>query len=109
MMKTFFFQDEISWQSAGDRIKRQILGYDDHVMLVKVEFQVDAVGSEHSHPHTQSTYVAKGVFEFTVDGVTKVVKEGDGVYIASNVVHGVKCIEPGILIDAFNPMRKDFI
>ncbi|MFA5650678.1 MAG: cupin domain-containing protein [Proteiniphilum sp.] len=105
----FLFQDQISWDPAGDGIRRQILGYDAQVMLVKVEFRKDAIGSEHSHPHRQSTYVASGVFEFIVDGVTKIVKEGDGVYIAPNVAHGVKCIEAGVLIDAFNPAREDFI
>ncbi|MDD4439220.1 MAG: cupin domain-containing protein, partial [Tissierellia bacterium] len=33
----------------------------------------------------------------------------DGLYIAPNVLHGTKCIEPGILIDCFSPMREDFI
>lgn len=105
----FLFQDQIPWQPAGDGVRRQILGYNDQVMLVKVEFEKGAIGSDHSHYHTQSTYVASGVFEFTVNGVTKKVKEGDSVYIAPNIVHGVKCIESGILIDAFSPAREDFI
>lgn len=105
----FLFQDQISWHPAGDGIRRQILGYDDQVMLVKVAFQKDAVGSEHYHPHRQSTYVASGVFEFTINGETKIVKKGDGVLIPPNVVHGTKCIEEGVLIDAFSPVREDFI
>ena len=105
----FIFQDQIPWQPAGDGVRRQILGYNDQFMLVKVEFEKGAIGSDHSHYHTQSTYVASGVFEFTVNGVTKKVKEGDSVYIAPNIVHGVKCIESGILIDAFSPAREDFI
>ncbi len=64
---------------------------------------------EHSHPHRQSTYVASGVFEFTINGDIKIIKEGDGVFIPPNVVHGTKCIEAGVLIDAFSPVREDFI
>ena len=105
----FLFKDEISWYPAGEGIRRQIMGFDTQIMLVKVEFQKGAIGSEHSHSHCQSTYVASGVFEFTVDGITKKVKEGDGIYIPPNVVHSTKCIEPGMLIDAFSPMREDFI
>src|SRR5690554_3497937 len=105
----FFFQDQICWQPAGEGIKRQILGHDDQIMLVKVEFQAGAIGHEHSHYHRQNTYVSSGVFEFTVDGITKEVKEGDGVYVAPNVIHEMKCIEPGVLIDTFSPAREDFI
>lgn len=107
--ENFLFQDEIIWQSAGEGMKRQIMGYDGQIMLVKVEFQKGAIGYEHSHYHSQSTYVVSGVFEFVVDGIKKLVKGGDGIYIAPNVLHGAKCVEPGILIDVFSPMREDFI
>lgn len=105
----FLCKDEIPWSPAGTGVRRQILGFDAQIMLVKVEFEKGAIGSEHSHYHSQSTYVESGVFEFTVDGIMKKVKEGDGIYIPPNVVHSTKCIEPGILIDAFSPMREDFI
>ncbi|HBT85201.1 MAG: cupin domain-containing protein [Fermentimonas sp.] len=107
--EVFLYKNEIEWEPAGEGVRRQIMGYDKQIMLVKVEFQKGAIGSAHSHPHTQSTYVVSGVFEFTINGVTKTVSEGDGLYIAPDVVHGTKCIEPGILIDAFSPMREDFI
>jgi len=29
--------------------------------------------------------------------------------VHSNLVHGVVCLEKGVLIDVFNPMREDFI
>lgn len=53
--------------------------------------------------------MASGKFEFTVDGETRVVEAGDGIYIAPDVEHGCKCLEAGILIDCFSPMRADFI
>lgn len=37
-------------------------------MLVKVKFEQGAVGTPHTHYHTQTTYVASGKFEFTVNG-----------------------------------------
>lgn len=90
-------------------MQRQVMGYDEQIMLVKVKFQEGAVGAMHSHSHSQTTYVASGIFEFTVDGEIKVVKEGDGIYISPNLPHGTKCIEAGVLIDVFSPMREDFI
>ena len=59
------------WESAGEGIVRQIMGYNDNLMMVKVKFETGAIGTPHTHPHTQTTYVASGVFEFTTDGETE--------------------------------------
>ena len=106
----FVYENETQWEPAGENIVRQIMGYNDDVMLVKVKFEKEgAVGTPHTHPHTQSTYVASGKFEFTVGEEKKIVSAGDGLYVAPDVVHGCVCIEPGILIDCFSPMRADFL
>jgi quercetin dioxygenase-like cupin family protein len=34
---------------------------------------------------------------------------GDAFYIPPNVIHGAVCLEAGVLIDVFSPMREDFI
>ena len=81
------------------------MGYDGQVMLVKVKFEQGAVGTPHTHYHTQTTYVASGKFEFTVNGEKQIVETGDGVYIEPDAV----CLEAGILIDCFSPMRADFL
>ena len=106
----FLFENDVQWEPAGENIVRQIMGYNDDVMLVKVKFEkVGAVGTPHAHPHTQTTYVASGRFEFTVGDETKIVSAGDGLYMEPDVLHGCVCIEPGILIDCFAPMRADFL
>ena len=62
----FILENEKAWEPAGEGVVRQILGYDGQVMLVKVKFEQGAVGTPHTHYHTQTTYVASGKFEFTV-------------------------------------------
>ena len=106
---TFLYNDKVEWEPAGEGITRQIMGYDNQIMLVKVKFEKGAIGAEHSHPHTQTTYVDSGVFEFTIDGKKEIVRSGDGLYVAPDLLHGAVCLEPGILIDVFSPMREDFI
>ena len=64
---TYQIAADIQWEYAGDGIVRQIMGYDEHLMMVKVKFNQGAVGTLHQHPHTQSTYVASGCFEVTID------------------------------------------
>ena len=105
----FQFEAEMLWESAGEGIVRQIMGYNDNLMMVKVKFETGAIGTPHTHPHTQTTYVASGVFEFTTDGETKIVRPGDGVYMKQGILHGCICLEAGVLIDTFSPMREDFL
>jgi len=107
--ESFLFEKEIIWQPAGDGVVRQIMGYDGQLMLVKVKFEKGAVGNDHVHYHSQSTCVASGKFEFHIGEETKIVEAGDGLYISPDVLHGCTCLEAGILIDAFSPMRADFI
>ena len=107
--EVFLYENQKEWEPAGEGVVRQIMGYDGQIMLVKVKFEKGAVGTPHSHYHTQNTYVASGKFEFTVNGVKKIVSAGDGIYIEPDVVHGCTCLEAGMLIDCFSPMRADFL
>jgi len=107
--KNFILNSEKEWIPVAEGVSRQILGYNENIMTVKVKFEIGSVGSIHCHLHDQTTYVASGVFEFLVGEETKIVKAGDGLFIESNVEHGVACIESGILIDSFSPFREDFL
>ncbi|SEQ27744.1 cupin domain-containing protein [Neolewinella agarilytica] len=107
--KEFIFGNEIPWEEVGPGLKRQIMGYDDKIMLVKVDFQVGAVGQLHEHYHSQVTYVESGAFEMTIGDEVKVIRGGDSYYIPPHVMHGCVCIEAGVLIDVFSPHREDFM
>ncbi len=97
------------WEKVEAGIQRKILGYDEKLMLVQVHFEKGGMGAVHEHLHSQSTLVASGVFEITINGVTQKLSQGDSFYVAPNTLHGAVCLEEGELIDAFSPMREDFI
>jgi len=105
------FQDgqEVPWEQAGEGVQRQILGFDDQLMIVKVKFESGAIGPMHSHHHSQATYVESGVFSMTIGDEVKEIRTGDGYYVPPHVVHGITCLEPGVLIDVFSPVRADFL
>lgn len=105
----FVFGDKTDWEVTGPGVKRQILAYDDQIMVVKVCFEAGSEGYVHAHPHRQCTYVVDGVFEFQVGEKKNTVRAGDSLYMQPDVPHGVICIEAGTLIDTFNPVRKDFL
>lgn len=111
LVKSQNFQqgNDIPWEYASPGIQRQIYGYDNRVMLVKVKFEKGAVGAVHEHPHTQVSYVESGVFELTIDGEAQILKTGDGFYVPPNTLHGSVCLEAGVLIDVFSPHREDFL
>ena len=107
--KTFQIEDEMVWQEAGQGVRRQIMGYDGQLMMVKVQFEKGAVGTAHSHYHSQSTYVASGKFEVTIGDEKAVLSAGEGYYVEPDVLHGCVCLEAGTLIDTFSPVREDFL
>ena len=111
MENNIAFQDatQHSWLKVEPGVERMIMGYNNDLMMVKVKFEKDAVGALHFHPHLQSTYIAKGRFDVTIDGKTCLLREGDSFFVESALLHGVVCKEEGLLIDTFSPCRKDFL
>ena len=108
-VKVFIENKDVPWEISGPGMKRKIMSYDERLMVVKVEFEKGAVGSLHQHHHTQITHVESGSFEVEIGSERKVLQAGDAFFIPPNVVHGAVCLEPGVLIDIFSPMREDFI
>lgn len=99
----------MKWENPGPGITRQIMAYDGQLMMVKVNFEKGAVGTMHEHYHSQATYVASGKFELTIGGEKRILVAGDGYYVAPDELHGCVCLEAGILIDTFSPVRADFL
>ncbi|MEO8620207.1 MAG: cupin domain-containing protein [bacterium] len=107
--QAFVHGADVSWDEAGEGVRRQVLGHGNELMVVRVEFDAGAVGALHHHPHRQATYVAAGQFDVTIGADTSRLVAGDCFYTAANVVHGVRALENGALIDVFTPVRKDFL
>ena len=96
-------------QSGGENVIRRVLAYTDGLMCVENTFETGAVGTLHSHPHTQITYVVSGEFAFTIDGEQRIVRKGDTMLKEHGVIHGCTCLKAGVLLDIFTPMREDFV
>jgi quercetin dioxygenase-like cupin family protein len=96
-------------ESVDEGVTRQLFGYNDSILMARVEFEKGAVGSVHSHPHSQVAYVVSGEFDVFIDGVEKRLGPGDSFYIEPNLDHGAVCRKPGVLIDVFSPVRADFL
>ncbi|MCF7803334.1 MAG: cupin domain-containing protein [Candidatus Marinimicrobia bacterium] len=106
---TFVKGDEVEWEPADEGIDRKILAYDAEIMMVLARFEAGAIGSVHSHPHRQVTYVESGRFEITIEGDTQILNRGDSFRVPPNVDHGAKSLDAGILLDVFSPARESFV
>jgi quercetin dioxygenase-like cupin family protein len=97
------------WVDVGPGNRRRVLVHTDGLMMVAFSFEKGGVGAPHSHSHVQASYVARGRFEVTVGDRTDTLTAGDSFIVPSGIVHGVKAIEDGLLIDSFTPHRADFL
>ncbi len=105
----WLFDADLEGEKAGEGVERRVKSYTDEVMVVENRFQKGAVGAMHHHPHTQITYVVSGKFEFTIGNETKIVTTGDTLLKKDGIEHGCVCLEEGVLLDIFSPMREDFV
>ena len=109
MKANVVYQKDVPLRDLGGGVTRRVLAYSEQLMIVEVNFEAGGVGSVHTHPHCQNTYVKSGRFRFTIDGEPVEVGPGDTIAFPPDIPHGTLCLEAGTLLDMFTPMRKDFI
>ncbi|MFN3942000.1 MAG: cupin domain-containing protein [Flavobacterium sp.] len=97
------------WEKIDEYLERTIVAYDDALMLTLVRFKKGGIGYLHQHIHSQVAYIAKGTFEVQIETEKQILKSGDSFFIPTNKMHGVVCLEDGLLVEAFSPKREDFI
>lgn len=109
MKANVVYQKDVPLNDLGGGVTRRVLAYSEQLMIVEVNFEKGGVGSAHTHPHCQNTYVKSGRFRFTIDGEDVEVGPGDTIAFPSGILHGTLCLEAGTLLDMFAPMREDFL
>ncbi|MEK3731269.1 MULTISPECIES: cupin domain-containing protein [Paenibacillus] len=97
------------WEAAEPGVKRKLFQPGKELMMMEVHFEEGAIGALHRHPHEQMSYCLKGSIEFYIDGEITVIREGDTIVIPGNAEHGVKALEPSVLLDTFTPLRLDLL
>ena len=90
---------ELTTEQVKPGLQRQVMCYNDDIMLVKVI----------SHPHSQSSYILSGKFEYHCGDKVQILSAGDSFYAEPDMPHEAYCLEPGIIIDGFSPIREDFM
>jgi quercetin dioxygenase-like cupin family protein len=99
---------QVDWVQMATGVRRRVIADGQTVMLVEFEFDADAVGALHHHPHEQISYILRGSGRYTLGGETRTVQAGDAVHVPSNLEHGFTALESCVLLDVFSPPREDF-
>jgi len=105
----FVFNKDVPLTELGGGVCRKVLAQNKELMSVEVRFEKGAVGTVHTHPHVQISYVLSGSFEANIGGEVRVINTGDTYIVEGGVPHGVVCLETGALLDIFTPRRDDFL
>lgn len=96
--------------TTPDGAQRRVLSYGGSLMLVEFTFEAGAASWEHSHPHEQVGYVVDGEIDFLMEGHAAVrLCKGGSYYVPANAKHYVVTHAATVLVDAFTPMRDDFL
>lgn len=90
-------------------IRRQIVT-GEKVMLGRIRFPKGAKVPAHRHVSEQITHVLTGALAFVLDGKERVVvRAGETLTIPSNMEHSAEAVEETDEIDAFGPIRTDWL
>jgi quercetin dioxygenase-like cupin family protein len=106
--------ESVPWNDVPEErliqgIRRRIVT-GDKVMLGRLYFPKGSKVPAHRHVNEQITYVITGALLFVLDGSEEVmVRAGETLHIPSNMEHSAEAVEDTDEIDAFSPIRTDWL
>jgi quercetin dioxygenase-like cupin family protein len=99
---------EIKEEKLNEKITRK-LAVGKNEMIGRLHLEKGAVVPPHKHVAEQITMVMSGALKFTIDGKDTTVLAGEVFIIPPNVVHSAVALEESDDLDAFSPLRVDWL
>jgi quercetin dioxygenase-like cupin family protein len=90
-------------------VVRRTLGSGERLTLVEIRIGEGHEVPEHTHPHEQAGQVLEGRVRFRIGGQELELQRGDSYVIPGGLEHHVVALEAARLIEAFAPVREDFL
>ena len=105
-------EKDVTKESIAEN-RQRYLGHTERLMLVVIDFD-DGPTSEpdppHSHPHEQMSYVVAGELIVHIGDEQTRLGPGDMFTVPPNVEPTVQLLTEHVrLVDAFTPLREDFL
>ncbi len=109
-IQIFFEADKAPWIEVTPTISRQQINLNDLMTTIVVIEGPAEADPPHSHPAEQISYIAEGRCIVFIGDQSKELKKGDVFAVPSNIPHTVQALDERlVLIDAFNPIRQEFL
>jgi unsaturated pyranuronate lyase len=99
---------EVKEERMNEKITRK-LAVGQNEMVGRLWLAKGAVVPAHKHVSEQITMVISGAIKFDVAGKEVTVRAGEVLVIPPNVVHSAVALEDCDDIDAFSPLREDWL
>ncbi len=90
-------------------VVRRTLTSGDRMTLVEITLRAGAIVPEHSHPHEQAGYVARGRVRCRIGDDTRELAAGDSYLAPAGTPHVVEALEDAVCVDIFSPVREEFL
>jgi quercetin dioxygenase-like cupin family protein len=94
---------------VDDGVERETLAIGDRLMIVEFSFRKGAGVPWHSHVHEQSSYIVKGKLKLFVAEDELILSPGMSAIVPSNARHKAVALEDTVDINAFAPVREDYL
>ena len=90
-------------------VRRKTLCYGRETLITEFRLTRGHELPQHAHTHEQTGYLVSGRLRFTIGDETRDAGPGDSWCILSGVTHGAVVLEDAVAVEAFSPVREDFL
>ncbi len=108
MPYTTYRWDEVPEEEITPLLSRKVI-WGKNQTLVLFHLKKGCHIAPHKHASEQFSYIIKGALKFVIEGRQVTVSEGEVMHIPPNVVHAADAIEDTYDLDAFSPIREDWL
>jgi len=100
--------EESGFEQLTPSISRQAL-HGETMTIARFRLRKGTHVEEHAHPNEQVATILSGRMRFLVGGEEVVVAAGESIVLPPNVPHAADVLEDSDVLDAFSPVREDWI
>jgi quercetin dioxygenase-like cupin family protein len=100
--------DDLAREDLSDLLTRRYIS-GDQITLARFFLKKGCFVSGHSHENEQMSTVLSGALKFIINGEEVIVGAGETVHIPPHTEHSAEALEDTDALDAFSPVRKDWL
>ncbi len=107
-MDYFFDWDALDWELVQLGVERKVV-HTAHLMFALYRMSAGLEFPRHDHPHEQMATVLSGRIEALIGEDRRELGPRGGYRVPANVPHTIRVLEDAVILDAFTPIREDFL